>query len=680
MNSVLETSSEFQELMSFMHLQPQQLDEITKYKERLINFNELPQDNTLIRKEIASSWLRSQQRGILPKTSLREKLLKPSQFKKVLKDNQLLLHVAEPIITQGLRFISKNSPYTFGLTDRNGILLSVHNPCVAQLKTPGIDISEEAVGTAAHSLSAALGKPVCTVGPETYNYVLQKGNVVISVPIHDAKDNVAAVFTIPYYRKYKHTKEEEALFTWLIAWQFSTARKIEEALAQASHKFHTAVQCSILDSALSMVNDGLLFIDHRGEISYISQGGEQLLGLNSDIIKGRHYSELLGHFSQVSGVLHGKISTANVAATINGVNGNKQCVLKVEPLLIDQNDIAGAIIRVCSIKQTSITNEKTEGFSAVHTFKDILGENPKIIKAKQLANKIAYSDLSVLLIGDTGTGKELFAQAIHNEALPEKPFVAINCASIPQNLIESELFGYEGGTFTGADKNGRIGKVEMANGGTLFLDEIGDMPLDLQAVLLRVLEDKRVLRIGGNKYIPVNFRVIAATNKRVYEMVQQRTFREDLYYRLATCKIEIPSLQQRSTDIIPLAQFFIKQQCFRLKLPICDVDPAVWRKITQYEWPGNIRQLKSAMFLAVNIAQNGVIQLCDLPDEVVGFSDSSSKYGRFKPLSELEKNAIMDVMAYTDNDLIKASKILGLSRSTLYRRLRAYNFPLKDTN
>lgn len=194
-----------------------------------------------------------------------------------------------------------------------------------------------------------------------------------------------------------------------------------------------------------------------------------------------------------------------------------------------------------------------------------------------------------MLIGESGTGKELFAQAIHNNYCPEGPFIAINCASMPRTLIESELFGYEGGTFTGAEKKGRPGKFELASGGTLFLDEIGDMPIEIQPLLLRVLEERKVMRLGGNKYIPVNVRIIAATNKDLCQMISANHFREDLYYRLAVFRIDIPPLRSRKQDTLVLARYFIEETCRRINVKAPELSEDARETIRNYSWPGNAR-------------------------------------------------------------------------------------------
>lgn len=308
----------------------------------------------------------------------------------------------------------------------------------------------------------------------------------------------------------------------------------------------------------------------------------------------------------------------------------------------------------------------------------IFGKSAEMVRSKRIVRKVSRSRNNILLIGESGTGKELFARAIHNESRPDGLFVAINCSSIPKGLIESELFGYEGGSFTGAERKGRLGKFELADGGTLFLDEIGDMPLELQPVLLRILEDQQVTRVGGNKTIPVNVRVIAATNQNLAESIKNKEFREDLYFRLAVFKIYIPPLRLRESDILDLARQFIDNECRELSIPLLEMDPYASRIIRHYHWPGNVRQLKNAMYYAVNMAEDGMIKISDLPDEITGDMYFSNPNSVPRSIIKLEREEIEKAMLYTQNNVRRAAELLEMSRSTLYRKLKDYEIYFEE--
>lgn len=324
--------------------------------------------------------------------------------------------------------------------------------------------------------------------------------------------------------------------------------------------------------------------------------------------------------------------------------------------------------------QTNRISRNESEVQATYSFSDICGTSDKVRNAVHLAQSFATTSANVLLIGESGTGKELFAQAIHNLHRPAGPFIAINCASLPRTLIESELFGYEGGAFTGAEKSGRRGKFELADSGTLFLDEIGDMPMEVQPVLLRALETKKIMRIGGAKYIPVDVRIIAATNKDLLQAVSAGQFRNDLYYRLAVLRIDIPPLRSRQADILSLAEHFIAKICSPGKrVPVLS-DEA--RRILQScPWPGNVRQLENAMVYAVNLCKGDVIEAYDLSQEIYrkGLVHSTN---HLSTLAELEKNAIEEALSFTEKNTDKAAKILGVARSTLYRKIKEYDIEI----
>ncbi|WZL75081.1 sigma 54-interacting transcriptional regulator [Clostridiaceae bacterium 35-E11] len=303
----------------------------------------------------------------------------------------------------------------------------------------------------------------------------------------------------------------------------------------------------------------------------------------------------------------------------------------------------------------------------------ILGENQKILDIKQKIKKVASSTSTVLITGESGTGKELFSRAFHMESdRVNQPFIAINCASIPDTLLESELFGYVKGAFTGADPKGKIGKIELAHGGTLFLDEIGDMPLYLQAKLLRVLEDRKVVRLGSNKVIDVDVRIIAATNKNLEKIIQEKTFREDLFYRLNVIPIYIPPLRDRKDDIQLLAEFFIKKYTKLFNKEIKHIDPKLIEYLLKYDWPGNVRELENAMEYMVNMIHNGIIDASLLPSKIL---NSSCINDHEFNLEKIEKETIQKALKTYGRDLEskkKISKKLGIGIATLYRKLEKY--------
>ncbi|CEH30208.1 transcriptional regulator [Aneurinibacillus migulanus] len=312
------------------------------------------------------------------------------------------------------------------------------------------------------------------------------------------------------------------------------------------------------------------------------------------------------------------------------------------------------------------------------SFESIIGRDSGLQEVIKKARRIVNSPSTVLIRGKSGTGKELLAKAIHYESERRMhAFVAINCAAIPENLLESELFGYEGGAFTGSRREGSIGKFELANKGTIFLDEIGDMPLFLQSKLLRVLQEKEIERVGGKKAIPVNVRVIAATHQNLEEMVQQGSFREDLYYRLNVIPLYMKPLKERRDDISLYLNYFLRKHGRIMNRNFLRIDPMLERWLVQYDWPGNIRQLENAIEYMVNMAESETISFQDIPDYLLQQEDipvNQKGLSLEQMVSEYEKNIIQSYFLSEKyrNDKEQIALELQISLSTLYRKLEKY--------
>ena len=314
--------------------------------------------------------------------------------------------------------------------------------------------------------------------------------------------------------------------------------------------------------------------------------------------------------------------------------------------------------------------------SGTLSFDDIIGDSKELSKVKKSARLFAAGNSTILLQGESGTGKEVFARAIHTErSRGAGPFVAINCAALPENLIESELFGYVEGAFTGASKGARIGKFELADGGTLFLDEIGEIPIHLQAKLLRALQERKIQKVGGSKEINIDVRIIAATNRDLELLVKEGMFREDLYYRLSVIPIFIPSLRERKGDIRQLAEYFCNIYSKALNKDIFGLEKTTLKILSEYSWPGNIRELQNAIEYAVNISSNSYLKRTDLPEKILRGRKSITETGiaELKDLHTVEYEYIQKAIETYGNTLEgkeKAAQVLGISLATLYRKLK----------
>jgi len=309
-----------------------------------------------------------------------------------------------------------------------------------------------------------------------------------------------------------------------------------------------------------------------------------------------------------------------------------------------------------------------------YRFENIIAKSSKMQRVIEIIKVVAKSNATVLITGESGTGKELVARAIHSQShRRNKPFVAVSCAALPESLLESELFGHEKGSFTGAYAQ-KKGKFEFANGGTLFLDEVGEMSANIQVHLLRVLEEKEFARVGGNEPIRVDVRVISATNKDLRKAIEKQEFREDLYYRLNVVNIELPPLRERKEDVPLLAEHFLHKFAMENQKEITGFSPESMEIVLDYDWPGNVRELENAIERAVILAKDSLITVADLPQENLSQVRLASTG---KNLKEVERNHVLNVLRETGGNYSEAARILGISRMTLYNKAREYGFDVK---
>jgi two-component system response regulator AtoC len=308
----------------------------------------------------------------------------------------------------------------------------------------------------------------------------------------------------------------------------------------------------------------------------------------------------------------------------------------------------------------------------------IIGPSQAMLEVIKDVARVAQAPVSVLITGETGTGKELIARTIHQQSAPQEPFVAINCAAIVSSLLESELFGHEKGAFTGAIQR-KMGKLEMAGNGTIFLDEVAELPLDLQAKFLRVLQEKEFQRVGGLKDIPMKGRIIAATNRDLESFVEKGQFREDLYFRLKVFTVHVPPLRSRPEDIVPLAEYYISQLNRELNRNIERIPNHCMEVMKAYAWPGNVRELQNVLRRAVLMSRGSVIELEELrlpgqacPPEIAPAAEADRNDGTLGSLDEVEKEHILKVLRHTGGNYGETCKILGVSRPTLRKKIADY--------
>lgn len=458
-----------------------------------------------------------------------------------------------------------------------------------------------------------------------------------------------------------------------------------------SNSFFTTYLEAIFNRIFDPLPIPVIMVDKDAKIRLINQVFVEFLETKKESLLGKHVLEVDKN-SRFPYVLKNK--KAEIAWKHRFVNGHTAIVHRI-PVLDDDGEVLYGfgmvlfqdledfreIVNQNAQLKSELLNAKRELKNlkeAKYKWENIIGDSEKMIRAKYIGKKAALTHSNVLLLGESGTGKELFAQAIHNDSGRNKhPFVQVNCAAIPDNLFESELFGYEEGAFTGAKKGGKIGKFELANKGTIFLDEIGDLPLSLQVKLLRVLQENEVQRIGGNQTISLDVRVIAATNKDLRQLIDTGKFREDLYYRLNIMTIEIPPLRDRKTDIKAIVQKLIKHISNRLGKYTDAIDEHALQLLKAYHWPGNVRELENVLERAINMADDSTITASDLPnyimDETLRHKVRESKSQRLSDMvAMVEKELIQNALIKTKNNKKKAAEILDISRSTLYEKINFY--------
>jgi transcriptional regulator with PAS, ATPase and Fis domain len=442
----------------------------------------------------------------------------------------------------------------------------------------------------------------------------------------------------------------------------------------------------ILKTLVDNDNDGLVIIDKNAIITMISKSYCDFLETTQENAVGKPVTDVIENTRMHKVLETGEPETAQ----LQKIKGNYMIASRMP--IIKNGELIGVIGKVLfrNVKDLNILNRKITNMkkeletyktrlkqlnTASYSFDDIIGLSEKIVTAKSISSKAAQTHSNVLILGESGTGKELFAHAIHlaSDRL-YAPFVKVNCAAIPTGLLESELFGYEGGAFTGAKKEGKVGKFEQANGGTIFLDEIGDMPLHMQVKLLRVLQEKEVEKIGSIGSKKIDVRIIAATNRNLEKSMHEGNFRQDLYYRLNVVTIHIPALRERTDDIMLIANHLIKKICCDLNKKVLSISKQSEYYLKNYAWKGNIRELENILERAINIIEDSnFISTQDLPQEITGVKHTKVIKSLKETMIITEKQAIIDALNSADGNKTKTAKSLEIGRTSLYEKIQKYN-------
>ena len=469
---------------------------------------------------------------------------------------------------------------------------------------------------------------------------------------------------------------------------------------QEAEKLAATRKAEELKTILNTTNEKYVAVDIKGNITWMNRVAKPYLPNPGGLVYDTPITEVLPAFEAVHDVLATGEEIIQETGSINGAD----ILYDMIPLTYKNGEILGAVITfndagTITRGEHKIRDKGIKGFQATYSFKDICGSSQQMNQCIQHAKRYAHTDLTVLLLGETGSGKEMFAQSMHNASSRRNgPFVAVNCAALPEGILESELFGYDDGAFTGARRSGKMGLFELAHNGTIFLDEIGEMPMSLQSRLLRVLQERKVMRLGGDRVFPVNIRIFAATNKNLMELVGEHKFREDLFYRLNVLTLKIPPLRERVEDIPDLANLFLRESGGK-----CCLTPAAEKVLTSYGWPGNARQLRHFMEKVRIICDSSVIsgeaagyviQNYEPPCKMEQRGNSSgflgsNGIGNYKATKgrvnrsqeepgqenisrEITEACLAQAMEQAGGNKTKAARILGIHRSTIWRYIKKF--------
>lgn len=450
-------------------------------------------------------------------------------------------------------------------------------------------------------------------------------------------------------------------------------------------RFPKIDEASLLETMLAAPDELIVVVNKNGYIENMSQAYGDFLGIQVQNAIGRHVTEVIENTRMDIVVKTGVPETGET----QDIHGEKMIATRIP---IRKNGmVIGAYGRVLvrNTRELHMLHDKLSSIemelnmykrtfekinTAKYTVDDIIGDCSIMQDLKDSVRKVAKTNSNVLIMGESGTGKELFAHSIHAGSMRRKaPFVCVNCGNIPEQLIESELFGYEEGAFTGARKGGKIGLFPAAHGGTIFLDEIGELPLPMQVRLLRVLQDREIQRVGSNVREKVNVRVVAATNRNLYQMVKKGEFRSDLYYRLNVVTLHLPLLRERKEDLPLLIQMILSKISKKESLGAIEISREAMDHLLRYDWPGNVRELENVLERAINFTDAGEkIKAKNLPERITGRMVSRTVMPLKELMENTEKDAIKDALLRCRNCKAKAANELGISRTTLYEKMMKY--------
>ena len=635
----------------------------------------------LVRPEVLESWKRSKAFGIDPDMRALVDTLTREQVSALLKKNQLFISCAKNILKNFFNLI-KNDDSAMLILDREAHILTImgdgehwkkHNR-MANVRI-GSCLLERCVGTTPVTLSLMYDRPF-EISGEEYFTKIWFGIRDFSVPIHDELGTIIGTIELSV------SKESPLNYSHTFALVVAIAGIIENQLQLMKAMEQKDFFSNSMTASMASLEEGLIVLGLDESIVHVNPYIERMLGVRLENVINRNIRQIIKN-PMLLEAIDNKVNLTDHEVIMDEAINRQRYLVSVNPVLGSTGKRIGYTLVFKEFKSIQALVQRVAGLSARHTFDDILGESPAIKNVIRMSRVVSKSSSNIMIIGESGTGKELLAQSIHNASVGSTgPFMAINCAAFPSDIIESEVFGYEPGTFTGGLQQGKPGKLELANGGTLFLDELNGMSLDMQVKLLRVLEERQFQRLGGKRYINLNAKIISATNQDLRERVLLGNFRSDLYYRLAVVEIQIPPLRLRKQDIEIYIRHFIREMNERLGRSVRGCSPDAMDYLMSYSWPGNVRELRNWIERAVNLAESDLLAPGDFPSPMTVetvfvnpkvVSDTSFASDELNMSVELaECNKIKSALAKYAGNRELVSKHLGIGRATLYRKIRKY--------
>ncbi len=631
-----------------------------------IVLKQIPTDQK-IRPEVVNSWRQCLDIGVDPHGRNSPPILTGKQLYKLLRQNRDLIEISEPVMRM-IEISVRSTGFIVTLSDNAGYVLKVYGDkeilkmAEKNYYVPGCLRSVEHAGTNAIGLCLDIKKPIQLTGAEHFK-VHHHPWTCSSAPIHDSQGNIVGAITLSgrSIGRHQHTL---ALVT-------AAAETIDSQLRERSLIEEKQRLNLMLTSIYDSFAEGVIAIDTRHRITHLNGIAGDMLELTGKSVLGKQLKKVIHPDKNLMQAIISKKYFDGHETGFNTPKGERRYICSVDPIRNSAGQELGTIIKLSEKRQMIKIAKRIGGNYAKYQFEDIKCKSPALQRQIQMAKIAANTNSRILIIGESGTGKELFAHAIHSHSSRKnEPFVAVSCAAIPRDLIESELFGYRGGAFTGARPGGMIGKFEFADKGTLFLDEVNSLPLGAQVKLLRVLQQNEIMRLGDNQTIPVDVRVIAASSVDLLDEVERDNFREDLYYRLNVVEIFIPPLRERIEDLDLLVDHILERQCEKFGFNQPPVSTRAFELMRAYDWPGNIRELENSIARALMLSRGSEI----LPEHL-------PMRPRKKPLKNPRRSVsvkegyrqmIEAALSECGGNISQSAKRLKIARSTLYRKMQEF--------